>query len=368
MITLQRENVHFTPAELELIYATAVGYDDDPASWQAHLPDETCQHILLQLLDNPEGFVRRQAALRLAEFPQAQVATALASTALNDSDPSVRECVAQSVAQLITADEVAGREAIRSLVEATTNPMHSDAAYHALVIIRDRQLAAEALLPTKLRRPIQQRVWQVRWQRGWQQILAMTLRGVQGGFWGLGLGFGLFLGLNHAILERDFALRTLLQSVVTLVGMLAAGIPFAGLAGVLAAGSSAFVWAALSQLQDRQHPWRVWMVATGTGMVMLGLSLVLLATIFQGEPLLLHSMVAGLLLGLGLIGSATLPLKQPARLRLGLTILINVGIFILADRLNLINNAVFWWLIIMGVAGGFGFFWGLNPPDDNADH
>jgi hypothetical protein len=147
-----------------------------------------------------------------------------------------------------------------------------------------------------------------------------------------------------------------------------AGIPFAGLVGVLSAGSSAFVQAVLSQLQDGQHPWRVWVVATGTGMVMMGLSFVLLATIFQGQPLLLRSMIAGLLLGLGLIGSATPPLKRPARLRLGLTMLLSIGIFILADRLNLINNAVFWWLIIMGVAGGFGFFWGLNLPDDNAGH
>lgn len=367
LITLQRDNVHFTPAELELIYATAIGYDNDPASWQVHLPGETCRHILLQLLDNPEGFVRRQTALRLAEFPQAEVATALANTALNDSDPSVRESATQAVVQLIAVDEVAGREAIRPLVEATTNPMHSDAACQALVVIRDHQPAAEALLPTNLRRPILRRVWRIRWQRGWQQILAMTLRGFQGGFWGLGLGFGLFLGLN-VVIEGGFALKILLQNVVTLVGILAAGIPFAGLAGALSGGSSAFVRAVLSQVQDRQHPWRVWMVATGTGMVMMGLSFAVLAIIFQGEPLLLRSMIAGLLLGLGLIGSASLPLKQPARLRLGLTIVINIGIFFLTDWLNLINNTVFWWLIVMGAAAGFGFFWGLNPLDDNARH
>ncbi len=37
--------------------------------------------------------------------------------------------------------------------------------------------------------------------------------------------------------------------------------------------------------------------------------------------------------------------------------------FVLLGLLSLIYNAIFWWLIVMGLVAGAGFFWALNPDE-----
>ena len=360
LISLQRQNVRFTLTELELIYATAVGYDDDPVSWQIELADDVCRAILLQLLNHQEAFVRREAARRLADFPAQNVAEALAKAALVDADAAVCRLAAEAMARLVAQSET-GPAAINQLVSATADPAQTDAAYLALSTIRDLEPAAQALLPQAMRQPIQRRVWHVRWQRHKPHILAITLRAAQGGFWGFGLGFGTFLGLIAVIANRGFALETILQDIVTILQLLTAGIPLAGVVGIVSAGVSAFGVAVLGSLQDEARPWFNWGVQTIIGAALMGAGFIFLTLIFRGTPNPLSAISAGLILGVGLIGSGSLPLvKQSIWLGLGLAIVISISAFFLVDQLDLVNAERFWWNILMGGFSGAGLFWGFR--------
>jgi len=357
----QRDHMRFSIAEVEMLYAAAVSYDDRPAGWQATLAGAACRRILLQLLEHPEPFARRRAARQLAAFPGEDVSAALAQTALADPDPAVREAAARTIARPPGQDgEGVDQRAVARLVGATTDPSTADAALKALVIVRDLQPVTQEHLPADLHRRIQRRVWVLRWRRNRHEILTTTLRGMQGGFAGLGLGIGLFLGL-YSVLASGFEGLDLPWQ--TIVSAMSVGVPLAGLIGMLAAGSGGFAGVVLRNLQDRERPWRTWLAITATSGVVLGLGFILLASVFGafGQVRPLRSMLAGMVIGLGLAGAATAPLRLATVPRLGLATVAGVAAFVLAWSLRLIFNYTFWWLFLMGVPGSAGFFWGLNP-------
>jgi hypothetical protein len=358
LITLQRQNVRFTQAELELIYATAVGYDDDPLSWQPQLADDVCRAILLQLLGNREGFVRREAAHHLADFPAQNVADALAETALADSDASVRRQAAESIARF-TAEAETGQTAISRLVSATTDPARADAAYQALVTVRDLEPVSQALFPQTMQQPILRRVWRARWRRHRSKILDCTIRGIQGGFLGFGVGMGLFLGLGGAI-ESGFDLQILFQNTATTIRLMTAGMPLAAIVGVLAAGPSAFVGELLRNLQDQAQPWVAWLAQTTIGGIFMSLGFILLTFAFAGNPAPLRAMTLGLILGLLVIGACSAPIRASVRMRLAIAILVSIGAFFLTNMLGLVTVPILWWNIFMGAISGLGLFWGFR--------
>jgi hypothetical protein len=246
--------------------------------------------------------------------------------------------------------------AVGGLVEATADPARAGAAMEALATVRDQQPASQALLPSALRRAIRRRVWALRWQRNGQKILRTTVRGSQGGFLGLGLGLGLFLGLN-GLYASGFD-RFNWQAAASAMSV---GIPLAGVLGMVAAGAGAFVGAILRSLGDRERPLRSWGAMMAVCTVLMGLGFVLLGQIFSGVVQPARTAAAGLLIGLGLSGGASLPLELPWAVRLALALAAGVAAFVLAWALGLIFNHSFWWLLWMGGAGGAGFFWGLNP-------
>jgi hypothetical protein len=207
-----------------------------------------------------------------------------------------------------------------------------------------------------MQRPIQQQAWRVRWQRQRSNIITTTLQGAQGGFWGLGLGFGSFLGLL-SLLQDNTPLNSVLPRL--LITLLSAGIPIAGVVGALAAGGAAFAGAVWQTLQDRPQPWATWGVKTGVGILLLGIGLLFPGTIIAGNSNMLQIFITGALLGLGLIGPTVLPLDQPRLIRLAIGLGGSVAAFLLAGSLGLISNAPIGWLLIMGLVSGFGFFWGL---------
>jgi hypothetical protein len=96
-------------------------------------------------------------------------------------------------------------------------------------------------------------------------------------------------------------------------------------------------------------------------MAVMGLGFVLMAQIFSGSVQPARTVAAGLLIGLGLAGGASLPLRLPQAPRLALAVAIGMASFVLAWWLGLIFNKHFWALLWMGGVGGAGFFWGLAP-------
>jgi hypothetical protein len=358
LVTAQRGHIHLSDAEAEMLYAAAVSYDHHPLDYADSLPHATRQRILLRLMEHPEAFARRQAAHQLATYSGDDVSVALAQAALSDPGEAVRTAAAQAIAQSLDQDGTTGdRGALAHLVEATAEPKTAGAALKALATIRDVQPLAQEHLPPELRPPIQRQVWAARWRRKQHHILTSTLRGMQGGFWGLGLGMGLFLGPID-VFASGFD-RVSWRALIQLVSV---GIPVAGVMGALVAGSGAFAWAILRDLGDREGRWRIWAIMTPLSAVVMGLSLLLYTYVFSGQPQPLRSMLAGLLIGLGLVGTATAPLKVPRLLGLGLAALAGIVAFGLAWYLGLIfNRSSFWWLLIMGGASGIGFFLGLNP-------
>lgn len=313
--------------------------------------------------DNTVLFVGAGLRQGLDQPPAVQdIADALAQAALSDPDKTVRDWAARAIAQASDRDGEAvavNQGALARLVEATADPNTADAALKALVTVRDLQPAAEEHLPAELRRRIQRRVWAVRWRRHRHEILTTTLRGMQGGFAGLGLGIGLFLGL-YSILAGGFTGLDLPWQ--TIVSAMSVGVPLAGVIGMVAAGSGSFVRVVLRRLQDRERRWRSWLAVTVTCAVVLGLGFMFMASVVGtfGKVRPFHSMLTGIMIGLGLAGVATLPLKLTMPLRLGLATVAGVAAFVLAWRLGLIFNYNFWWLLAMGVPGSAGFFWGLN--------
>jgi hypothetical protein len=338
-----------------MVYAAAVGYDHHPQDWDPVLSEAARRRVLLRLMTHPEPFVRERAARRLAAFAGEEVSAALARAAVGDPDAGVRRAAAVAAARPDLKPE-----ATAQIVRVATEQKADGAALQALIVMRDVQPRVESHLPTELIRRVRRGAWAVRWRRHRHQILTTTLRGMQGGFAGLGLGIGLFLGLYSLLAGGFDGLALPWQTVVSAMSV---GVPLAGVIGMLAAGSGGFAGAVARALQDRERPWRRWLIVTGTSAAVLGLGFLLLAYVFgaAGGVRPLRSVLAGAVIGLGLAGAATAPLELAAPLRLGLATLAGVAAFVLAWALGLIFNYTFWWLLLMGIPGSAGFFWGLNP-------
>jgi hypothetical protein len=362
-VAAQRGHVHFSDVEMEMLYANAVSYDEPSADWQASLSETTRRNILRRLIEHPEAFVRRQAARRLAAFPNDDVAIALARMAVADPDAAARAIAAQAIAEFMGQDDkTSSHAAIASLVSAVGEHSTAEMALQALTAIRDLCPVIQGRLPANLRGLIRRRVWAIRWQRNQAHILAATLQGMQGGFWGLGLGMGIFFGLYNLV-------NSGVDRVAPRVALGAAlyGLSLAGVLGAFTAGSGALAHMALRSLQDRERSLRTWAFTTGISAVLFSLGLVLVGSISAGQPRPLQTWAAGGIIGLGLAGAATAPLPGDLRpklersLRLFLTALTGMAAFMLAGWLDLFFHRSLGWLILMGGAGGVGFFLGLNP-------
>jgi HEAT repeat protein len=363
LVSAQKGQMRFSDTETEILYAAAVSYDHHPEDWTESLPDTVRQEILLRLMEHPEPFARRHAAHQSAVVHSGEISAALVRKANADPDPTVREAAARAIARpqpegTEKGDGAADREAVAQLVKAAADPDTLDGALEALTTVRDLQPSSQTLLSDSLRGLIQRRVWRARWRRNRPQILSRTLRGIQGGFWGLGLGMGLFLSLNAVFASG----QDRIDNWRTVVQLMSLGVPIAGLMGALTAGSGSFAYSTLRSLSDREQRWCIWAIMTAVSGVMMSLGFLLFAFIFLGQPQPLRSVLAGLLIGLGLVGTATLPIGLPRLLGLGLSAVAGVATFLAVSQLGLIfGHDKLWWLLIMGAASGIGLYLGLNP-------
>lgn len=355
--SMRQGHFRLAPSEAELIYASAIAYEGEGAACPVPLDGVECRRVLLRLVSHPDAPVRARAVEALVAFPGDGIPEALARAVLEDGDEDVQLAGARAIAGLWTSDTVRARQAVTKLVEQAREAQGGSErpARRALCVIRDLEPSVESELPSDLRRLVRHCVWTARWRRARPQILSRTLQGLQGGFWGLGLGMGLFLGLNDVAASGVDRIpwRTAVQ-------LMSLGFPLAGLIGALVGGSSGFAGSVLHALADRERRWLRWAIINLTGATAMGLGLMLLAYVSAGTPRPLRSLAAGALVGLVLTGVAVLPVRWPAVLRWALGIVSGMGIFLLVWWLGLLFGRL-GWLLLMGGAAGLGMALGLGP-------
>lgn len=348
-----RRQLRLNPATLEMLYTAAVTYDLDPADWAALLTPAAQREVLLRLAADPEATTRARTCVHLAGWTDEEAAMTLARLAIADPDATVRRAAAAAIATGL--HEHGDPQALTMLTTALTDPECREAALAALTLVRERAPIAARHLAPPLARRLQRRAWAVRWRRHEARILAATVAGAQGGFWGLGLGFGLVLGLSSAAVFGG------LVDTRRLLGLLLTGLAMGGVIGALVGGGAAFARAVLTALEDEARPRRTWLVATAVAALMFGLGLVVLNFGAPGPLLPGRMMAAGLLVGALLAGSALWPRHVPAGVRAGLTTLLGVLGFPAVRGLGLAFVQAEWpWLIALGGTAGLGLFLGLG--------
>ncbi len=360
LITAQHGLLHPTPNEARLLFASAVAYAQGVDAWQPLVADADQRTLLLALAQHEDATSRARALPRLANFPDPDVGALLADAALTDPAPSVREAATRTVAHI---SDPAMPTAVGLLAQAAQGSS-PDPALAALTLAGDLAPITRSLLPKELAGAVQRRVWRERFRRNRAGILASTLRGLQGGFWGMGLGIGLYLGIN-LLLSSGYDYATFAQNFRSLLFGVSAGIPVMGVIGAVATAVVAVTGIILTSLADRFDPRRIWLIQTGSGILTLALFYLLFAFVFPGNPSPFRALTAGGLIGLGLFGVATAPLPPSisAPARLGICAVIGVLTLFLAHGFALVfpGNFPLAWIVWTGAISGLGVAWGLPP-------
>ncbi len=366
LATQRKSQLQLTPVEAAMLYASAVTYDIATDVWQEAVPPDERRAILLSLLDHSDSRAREQAARRLASIPDPESGEKLGKQALLDPESAVRAAAITSLAaQLEQAGAGVAGQGVAAVAAGLGQPATDAIAREALVTLRDLAPASDPLLPAERRVIIRRKVWLARWKRHAEGILLATIRGVQGGFWGLGLGMGIFLGLNIFIAD-GFTLQLLLQNLDSILFGISVGIPNAGLIGALAGGVTAFAGAVARSLSDKIIKERIWLVQIAAGALSTCLGWLIFAFVMPPKGVDLgQTLSAGFVLGALLAAGAAIPFPPARIVRLLLSLLAGVTAFVLLGALSLIYNAVPWWLIVMGLVAGAGFYWGMNPEKMN---
>jgi hypothetical protein len=356
LIQSQASRVQFSLPEFELLFASAVAFEENPAPWESELIPASQQEILLRLASHPEPFARREAASALGPLSGDPVSDALARLAAEDKDGEVRQAAAQAIAQSKVDGGAAFDQGAVALLGEAAGEAPEGAAVQALVVARDRTPEIHQALPVGIAGTIRRRVWAARWTRNQRAITAGLLRGLQSGFWGLAFGMGVFLGLYNAgaSLSANIAARFYIGAVLL-------GMSLAGVMGALAVGAGTFFQLALASLQDRPQPVRTWALTALVSGLFFSLGLVLIGAVSAGSPRPGETLLAGLIMGLSIAGAALLPWVKAPYTRLGITALAGIASFILVGLLGLFFNQSIGWLVVMGLGCGVGFYLGLNP-------
>ncbi|WP_141610258.1 nSTAND1 domain-containing NTPase [Litorilinea aerophila] len=372
LIAEHRQALRPLPAEAAMLYAAAVVYGQPTEAWASLLRPEVQRDVLLRLVRHPEPRARQHALTALATLGPREAADLLVERALADDDGVVRSAAAQAIATLVQVYPEVGAAAVEGLAAAGPRPEARAAAMDALATVVDRAPAAGKGLPAGLRQAVRRRVWQRRWGRGRAGVLAATLRGLQGGFWGFALGLGPFLGL-YGIPDLDqLDLRTVLSTAIlgsVLAGVLV-GIPTAG----VTAGLAALERLLLDPPTHRRERWSRWLAINGAGGLAfaLGFELVLFMVNFLSAPLatLVINLAGGFLLVAVLRLPDLLDVRLPRLVHLGLAAL--VGGLVLAgsgvagapgDAFAAYRAApgTFLWLLLAGAISSAGLHWAIAP-------
>jgi hypothetical protein len=333
----------YSAVELELLYAAAIVYDDQVDDWSLLLDEATRLQVLLRLLAHPEAAARGQAARRLPEFANAEVAAHLLQRSLTDEDGTVRKQAANSLARLVQKIPAHGRQVVDGLQMALLDGQKSNAAVTALITLRDQAPISHQFLLAPQRRVILHHVWALRLWRGWPFLQQVAWQGLQGGFAGMALGLGLYLA------SQPLPSNTVLS---TLINVLFVAVATAGLIGGTVGWVSAASGALLVNLQDQTHRSLLWLVQTTTGSLVMSVAFALLG----------GAWLAGLVLGVVLVGVASAPWLTHKHLRLFTSGLTGMAVVTLCNWVGLlyVHTDVWFWLPWIGATAGIGFAFGLE--------
>lgn len=179
----------------------------------------------------------------------------------------------------------------------------------------------------------------------------MILSGLQGGFLALGLGMGVFFGLGSA---QDLSILPFIR----ILGLIYFGVAVAGVLGAAAGAITAANQAIFRYILDGERPLARWLSGTLLCTGVMALNFLFLSGIFAGEPRVGPALAAGALIGAGLAAPVIAPLRMGRGIRLGVSALSGGIVFLLANQL-LFQQAMLW-AVLMGLAGGTGFFLAFN--------
>ncbi|GAB4579555.1 MAG: hypothetical protein Fur0022_22930 [Anaerolineales bacterium] len=357
ILNTHHTTLRLTPAEAEMVFASAVAHDEGISLWQKFLPESEAMRVLLTLLMHPDVVPRTHAAAHLAHHPNPMVALALADTALKDPAAPARTAATHSLAHLIgDAPKTLTQPAIDALLAAHSNSNSNSNSqlsnsHLALTTLRDLQPATDALLPNPIRGQITRKVWQLRFNRHRGELVEMILQGLQGGFLALGLGMGIFFGLGSA---QDLSILPFLR----ILGLVYFGISIAGVLGATNGAMVATNQAIFKYILDGQRPFIQWLSGTFLSAGIMAISFLFLSGIFPGTPRVGVALAAGALIGAGLTAPAIAPYKLPWVVRFVISAVSGIIAFLLGNQL-LFNQAIIW-AVLMGLAGGIGFFLAFN--------
>ena len=353
-----RGQVRFSQDELAMLYAAAVSFGADVSPWAGQVPQAARQDILRRLLAQPDAAVRCQAARQLAHEAAAPDGETLARLALLDPAPSVRVEAAVAIAEMST--EGHAPMAVNHLARAWHEPATRALASQALTTIRDRVPDSLDGLDAPLRRTVGGQVRALRWRRNRQRILADTLQGLQWGFIGTGLGFGLVWSLSTIQIPRDTGPG--MAGALILVNVL-----IAGYIGAMSAGSGAFTRVTVRCLADFPHPWRTGALTAWVSAVFFWLAFAVIpllnARAQQQDMWFLFFSLGALSVGLAVAASAVLPWRLPWPWHLSLTAIVGAASFVAVVALGLIASKALSPAesALIGAGTALGLYAGLNP-------
>jgi hypothetical protein len=219
-INAARDGLRLSDEEAAFLLRAAVMYADGVPYWLDQVAGPDAQAgILLEMLENAPPPARLTAARYLAGFSQDRVATALAHTALEDSEPGVRDMAAVSLGGL-------GVEAgARLLIDAVSTPESPQQAQavRALALIRDVAPDQLTALRAPIRRQVSNELGKIRLRRNWPSIRMITAAGAIGGTLGFGLGLSPPLAVHTARLLGAQSIRDVIfiAPLVAVFGLLA---------------------------------------------------------------------------------------------------------------------------------------------------
>jgi hypothetical protein len=348
IIESQKEQLSLDEAALKMVYATAVVRYMQPEDWKDTLSPQARQEVLLTLFEH-EDPVARGAAVNQLSLEENTPATAkrMAELARDETDKDARWWMGLGLGGLaITQPEL--------IDPIVTNLQESETGTSTLTHMAEINPSLSKAIPKGLGKSLEKAVFAKRRSDNRSQIIGNVTRGLQGGFWGVGLGMGLVTGLfqQWAFLSLfDFRL---------VIGQVFLGIAQPGFVGALVGLGTSYVHTLSNLMSDRISARRRWIYTALTGGVLMGLGFVFLSFTSAGTPNIARALAAGAIIGFSIIGAAIAPLEKRST-HFSISILAGILAFILPALIGLyFSTSILHYLIFMGTGSALGFFLAFN--------
>lgn len=351
MINRQRGEVNFSPIEKQLIFASAVAYNQSPDIWQADLDHADVCAVLLIVNQKLEEFIRINSTKKLAACTEPAAVARLQELILQKEDAQIQITAVQSVAK------ENNKAVIAELIKAIDDSEPGAAAKDALITMRDQQTAVHDQLPENLQAKIQRGAWRKRARRNRQVIFNYTGRGLLGGFLGVGTGLALII-----LMGGSTSITSLFQIAwVAALQVLLGSIVLSGFAMMWGPAAGALVKGTITAVSDNHKNRGAWLASSLTTGLVLGICLALLSSILptNDTPLIMNNFISGFWVGFVTALTVLLPIHLPKPLLLTITVIVAIANYLLINVLQLSFNVESIVLVVAGVFTGIGMFGSL---------